>query len=264
MRLAFSTLGCPDWSIEKVLYEARTRGFEAVELRGVDGELDPTLITRFNPENCENAKALFAESSVRPCVFGSSISLHDADLLPEMFKAAQESVSLCKRMGIPAIRVFGNSIKEDEYVVINRVGGALSEICKMAEPDNIAIWLEVHGDFNTLERLQAVIDRVPYGNFGIVWDIAHSDRNYRENYEAFMRPLLPYIRHIHIKDHIRLENGTKLCLPGRGDIPIKPIVRSLLESGYDGLFSLEWEKRWHPELEELETALDTYIRLMNC
>ena len=36
----------------------------------------------------------------------------------------------------------------------------------------------------------------------------------------------------------------------------------MLEDGYDGFFSLEWEKKWHPELPPVEDALERYVRLM--
>lgn len=38
MKLGFSTLGCPTWSLEKVTGAARDLGYEAVELRLLDGE----------------------------------------------------------------------------------------------------------------------------------------------------------------------------------------------------------------------------------
>ncbi len=38
-RLAFSTLGCPDWSLERVAEAVREYGYDGIELRLVDGEL---------------------------------------------------------------------------------------------------------------------------------------------------------------------------------------------------------------------------------
>ena len=84
------------------------------------------------------------------------------------------------------------------------------------------------------------------------------------------RPLQQWIRHIHIKDHHRqkLASGQnnageiQLCLPGEGDVPIGPITRTLIEDGFDGYFSFEWEKKWHPELPEPEIAFPAYVRLM--
>ena len=51
-------------------------------------------------------------------------------------------------------------------------------------------------------------------------------------------------------------------MPGEGNIPILPIVRQLLTDGYDGYFSLEWERKWHPELPDIGLALTDFTGLM--
>ncbi|MBB6736056.1 sugar phosphate isomerase/epimerase, partial [Cohnella sp. CBP 2801] len=50
MKISFSTLACPDWSWERVLAEASRLGYDGIELRIVDGELDLPSSPRFRPE----------------------------------------------------------------------------------------------------------------------------------------------------------------------------------------------------------------------
>ena len=38
-------------------------------------------------------------------------------------------------------------------------------------------------------------------------------------------------------------------------------MEKLLSDGYKGAFSLEWEKKWHPELPPVETALERFVSL---
>ena len=38
--IAFSTLGCPEWGLEKILGFANSHGFAAIELRGLQGTMD--------------------------------------------------------------------------------------------------------------------------------------------------------------------------------------------------------------------------------
>ena len=64
----------------------------------------------------------------------------------------------------------------------------------------------------------------------------------------------------YIKDYS--DEKEQLCLIGEGSIPIGDIVSTLLNDGYDGYFSLEWEKKWHPELPEIEEALKAYVSMM--
>ena len=40
MKLAFSTLGCPNWSVEQVVEAAVQLGYDGVEVRGLRGNLD--------------------------------------------------------------------------------------------------------------------------------------------------------------------------------------------------------------------------------
>ena len=38
--------------------------------------------------------------------------------------------------------------------------------------------------------------------------------------------------------------------------------KELIEDGYTGYFSLEWERKWEPELEPIEIALEHYKKLL--
>jgi hypothetical protein len=39
-------------------------------------------------------------------------------------------------------------------------------------------------------------------------------------------------------------------------------VRVLAKNGYKGYYCFEWEKRWHPEVEEPEVAFPHYAKTM--
>ena len=68
-----------------------------------------------------------------------------------------------------------------------------------------------------------------------------------------------YIRHVHLKD--MLPDGT-LVATGDGEIPLLPIIDRLLTDGYDGYFSLEWERKWKTYLAPIEEALVRYAELV--
>ncbi|MBR6290567.1 MAG: sugar phosphate isomerase/epimerase, partial [Clostridia bacterium] len=99
--------------------------------------------------------------------------------------------------------------------------------------------------------------------FGILWDVQHSDKTCRDDWESFYTLIKPYVRHIHFKDHLRDSDPPfKLVSVGEGDIPLKAIVDRLLADGYDGYFSLEWEKKWHPDLADPEIEFPHFAELM--
>jgi sugar phosphate isomerase/epimerase len=64
---------------------------------------------------------------------------------------------------------------------------------------------------------------------------------------------------VHIKDARRDGN---LTLLGEGDVPVRSCVEALVAEGYSGWFSVEWEKRWHPELAEPEVALPQFAAVL--
>ena len=272
MKLSFTTLGCPDWSFETILSQAEALGVPAIEVRGLEGELLADQIGAFQPGQQQTTQDRLDQHHVSINGFGTSVRFDDVQILPQMLAEGRAAIDVCQAMRIPAIRVFGNAIPDpdQEAAVINQVVDGLNHLCEYAKRTDVQIWLEVHGDFNTTERILAVAERVKHARFGVLWDIGHSDLIYGDDYHAFYRPLQQWIRHIHIKDHHRqkLASGQnnageiQLCLPGEGDVPIGPITRTLIEDGFDGYFSFEWEKKWHPELPEPEIAFPAYVRLM--
>lgn len=263
MKLSFSTLGCPDWSFAQVLENARAMGFSGIEVRGLEGRMLAQEIVAFQPGvQQDTLRALAAAGQTFVC-FGTSVNLHDPAGAERAQAEGRAAIDVCAAMGIPYIRVFGNDIpdKSDELSTIERVARGLRALCDYAQGTKVGVLLETHGEFNTIERVLGAAERVERANFGIVWDIAHTDKVYADDYEVFYRALKPYIRHTHIKDQLRDARFT-LTAPGEGQIPILPIARMLLEDGYDGWFSLEWEKKWHPELPEAELAFPQYVALM--
>jgi len=43
---------------------------------------------------------------------------------------------------------------------------------------------------------------------------------------------------------------------------LKDMADYLDKQGYEGYFSLEWEKKWHPELPVIEDALDALVEVL--
>lgn len=262
MKLSFSTLGCADRELDEIISLAKRFNISGIEFRGVGGIMNNADIECFKPENAAKTQESLANASLRAITLGSSCSFHDGKRTASTLKEFKESAEVAARMQIPYIRVFGNNITEDKDSCFERVASGICKACDIAEPFGITVLLEVHGDFVTVEAISEIIKRInvnKHSNFGLIWDIAHSHKIYRKNWEEFYSSIKPYIRHVHIKD-LRDSDG-KLTQIGEGDIPIKDIIHKMLSDGYDGYFSLEWEKKWHPELSDIEPALEAFVKL---
>ncbi len=264
MKLSFTTLGCPKWSFEQAVKNARAMGFVGIELRGVLDEMRMERIPAFMPGRQQDTLRFLRGEGVSLCGFGASAHLDRAEALPEALEEVRAAIDLCAALGIPMVRVFGDRLQEGvpEKQTIEQVAYGLSRLCEYAEGSAVNVLLEVHGQFNTVERLLPVCRAQTSERFGLIWDVAHSDRAVRDDFLPFYEALKPWIRHMHIKDHLRTKDGDLLCLVGQGDIPLERILDALSADGYDGWLSFEWEKRWHPELPEPEEAFPAYVEWM--
>ena len=54
----------------------------------------------------------------------------------------------------------------------------------------------------------------------------------------------------------------RYVLTGNGNIPLREIIAVLVRGGYAGYYSFEWEKVWHPEIDEPEAAIPHFAKVM--
>ena len=69
-----------------------------------------------------------------------------------------------------------------------------------------------------------------------------------------------------VKDARRVlptEGGDwELVLLGEGEVPVREMLGLLTAGGYRHWISVEWEKRWHPEIAEPEVALPQHLSVL--
>ena len=257
MNLCFSTLGCCEKSIDEIIRLANSFDIKQLELRGVGGLLDNLNIEAFSEQNANNTKNKLSLHGITPVVLGTSCSFHNADRIESSIAEAKANVDVAARLGIKYIRVFGDRKTDEEASV--RIISAISQICEYSK--SVSVLLETHGDFNDEKSLSPITDALCcHNNFGLIWDIEHTHKIYSDNWSDFYSFAGPYIKHIHIKDY----SDTKGALTdiGAGDVPIRQIVERLTLDGYNGCLSLEWEKKWHPELSDINQALSDFLRIV--
>jgi sugar phosphate isomerase/epimerase len=146
---------------------------------------------------------------------------------------------------------------------IKQVAEALERLGQYAEDKGIHVLLETHGDFSASEHVLAVIEQTSSPAVGILWDINNPYKyGEGESMEETFRRLNKHIKHTHIKDSFGRGTDEQIRLPGQGDLPVPECLSILKTNGYQGWLSFEWEKKWHPEIEEPEIALPSFIDYM--
>jgi sugar phosphate isomerase/epimerase len=262
--LAFSTLGCPAWEWPKILEFAESHGFAAIELRGLMGSMDLRTRPEFAPERIAQRKKEVAAHGLKIANIGSSSALHDANPAKraQQIADAKRFIDLASALGSPYVRVFGNEVKDPKEEVVARVAAGLHELGEYAGPRGVTVIIESHGDFVDSPTLKEILTRADSPNAALLWDAHHTYADGHEQPEYTVHELGSWIRHTHLKDSVLAGKERKYVLTGRGDVPIQRQVQALQKIGYKGYYCFEWEKAWHPELEDPEIAIADYAKVV--
>ena len=264
--IAFSTLGCPKWPWTRVLEQASALGYAAIELRGIEGEMDLTKRPEFTGMRVDQTMKDLQALGLTISDLGASARMHEAD--PKV-RAAQldegkRFIDLAARMKVPYVRVFGDKIPpgEDRKAVIARVVEGLHTLGEHARGGNVSVIIESHGDFTDSPALLEILKGAAMPNVALLWDAHHTVVAGKETPAQTYKALSSYVRHTHLKDSRPEGTGVRYVLTGTGTVPVKDTVAVLVKAGYKGFYCFEWEKAWHPEIEEPEVAFPDYAEKM--
>ncbi|GCF11123.1 sugar phosphate isomerase/epimerase family protein [Dictyobacter arantiisoli] len=261
MKFAFSTLGCPQWTTEEVADNAVRLGYSGVELRLLDNEvIDPVR----DADKVRAAVTLFHSRNLDVCAFDTSCTFNvsDAAARAQNIEALRAWLRLAQELKVPILRVFGgagsgeNIEQENQWVV-----DALRQVAAQAEEAGVIVTLETHDGFSSARRTAQVLDAIDSPAIAALWDSHHPYR-VGESAEQVWQWLGKRVAHVHVKDARRdssESSGWKLVLMGEGEVPVHTQLQSLFEHGYKGYVSVEWEKYWHPDIEDAEIALPQHI-----
>jgi sugar phosphate isomerase/epimerase len=265
-RIAFSTLGCPAWSWKTILETADRLGYGGIELRGVAGEMDLPKVPELQGTRLAGTKKDLAALGIVISDLGASAHMHEKE------KAAREKqldegrrfIDLAQALGVPYVRMFGDRIPPDEpkEEVMKRVVEGFQQMAAYARPAGVTVIIESHGDFTHSGDLEEILTRVGSPQFALLWDAHHTFVAGKERPADTYAKLGKWIRHTHLKDSKPEGTDRRYVLLGSGEVPVKEQVTVLAKAGYQGYYCLEWEKKWHPEIEEPEVAFPQYAKAM--
>lgn len=250
MKLAFSTLGCPQWGPEQILEAARTEGYHGVELRFLQGSLDLADVLAALPGGPGGLRRRFEEAGVAICCLDSSLVL----TAPESDRQqAEQMLDLARQLGAPYLRVFGGDVPDGEPfpACLRRAAGKLADFGRLAAQRGLRVLVETHDAFSAGARIAELLAATGPEGTGALWDLHHPFHTGEAPAET-ARLIGTQTHHVHVKD---AASDGRLCLLGEGQVPLRELVGELGRLGYQGYLSLEWEKAWHPELADPEVAL---------
>lgn len=269
MKLSFATLGCPKWDLDRIVSAASELGYDGIDFRGYLGQLKIYELDEFK-NGLDETVGKIRMAGLAVSGFSSSVTASCADEAgrKDFSNEIREYARLCRIFGTRYIRIFGGKIGErTRFEALKTARPFLRELAKIAEDNDVEILIETHDDWIASDDFLQLLECAESPRIGALWDVHHPYRFKGEPPAETWNKVGKYVRNTHWKDSRTFKNpdggnGFKPCLCGDGDVPYAEILSVLRSGGYDGWLTYEWEKQWHPEIEEPETAFPNFIKTM--
>ncbi|MCL2707770.1 MAG: AMP-binding protein, partial [Defluviitaleaceae bacterium] len=263
MKIAFSTLACPEESWQDIYSIAKDAGFDGIEMRGLGKNVFAARGLVASEAAIDGARDKLKAIRISIPCFSSDCCLGDADKTEENRALVLEYIEWARRFGSDFVRVLGDrdvypAGDIDDELVISQ----LRELSQAAEHSGVTLLIETNGAYAETSRLRKLLEAVASDSVGVLWDIHHPYRVFGESPETTVQNLGAYIKYVHAKDSV-IENGKpSYRLMGEGDLPVREMMMALRSINYEGYVSLEWVKRWASELEDAGIVFPHFVNYM--
>ena len=264
MKIAFSTLGCPDFSWVDIYTMAKDFKFDGIEIRGLGENIYAVSAPPFTAGQIDKTIAKLASLHLSiPCL-STGRSLKFRDEREQVVKEIGEYLRLAEKLSAPYIRLLADldgpvtGEVDDDYVA-----EVLLQLADMAKGTGVTLLCETNGVYADTKRLRALLDKVNRPEIAALWDMHHPYRYFGEAPQTTVDNLGGYIRHVHTKDSVMVDGKVQYRMMGEGDLPITEMLDALASIGYEGYVSLEWVKRWAPDLTDPGIVFPQFAHYMH-
>lgn len=247
MKLCFSTIGCPYWTMRDIVATAKDLGYQGIEIRSVRGEVDATKMREFTLDLAKTTE-LLKRTGIKIAMLSTNCALanHNDETAVQRAKAY---VDLASSLGVDFVRVMSTDRPYFDGGDIELCKKRYAEIVAYARDKAVMPLMETNGLFLDSKLLADFIDEAGEGA-GVLWDTHHPYRYGGEPIDKTVATLGGRIKYVHLKDSA-IENGkVAYKMMGYGDIPLEKIIDTLRDVGYDGYYTFEWVKLWNKDLIE--------------
>ena len=265
MKIAFSTLACPDWSWQDITSTAKDFGFDGVEVRGLGDDMFAVRALPFEPGELQNTvRKLDSMRLSIPC-FSSNCCLKDKEQAEAHIEEIGGYIRLAGQTGTPFVRVLADCAPQPmgDEVDDDSIADTLRRLAPLAEENGVSLLVETNGVYADTQRLFHLLEKVLSDSVAALWDVHHPYRFAGESPEQTVQNLGAYIRYVHLKDSVMGADGKiEYRLMGEGDLPMDEMMLALSSINYDGYVSLEWVKRWSQDLEDPGIVIPHFANYM--
>ncbi|EEQ60663.1 AP endonuclease, family 2 [Clostridiales bacterium 1_7_47FAA] len=270
--IAGHTMGTPEYTVEEAMELFAGIGLDGIEIVvqddyrcGIPNHVDEVYLQKI--------KDAAKHSNIRIiCLTPYYCRFNDLDdaVRESDIEGVKKVIDYAVFLGAEYVRIYGGSFAQEEQDgdggKERRLVEAMRILGDVAAAKNITLVLEDH--FNTMtvtaRRAAEIVGRINHPNVGILYDQVNLAFVGGEEYEEAIELQKDYIRYVHVKDlifkgdtrefkassvsHVNEdERIVSSRVVGEGIMDWKAIVEKLRKSGYEGWYSLEYERRWHPQ-----------------
>ncbi|MEK6703647.1 MAG: sugar phosphate isomerase/epimerase [Planctomycetota bacterium] len=268
MKFAFSTIACPDWTLDRVAALAQSAGYTGVELRSM-GYAGSGLACEPALTSPSKLQSILRGAGAQPCCLSTSCRF-DAPIEPPIIgwaisdhnRSAREAkgmVELAADLGCPMIRVFGFEFtsRERKVSAIDRIVSRLLQVADAGRARQVRVAVENGGSFASAAALAELLDAADHPSLGAVYNTATA-HSAGDTLSSGLNVLSDRLLMLKLKD---LKDG-KPCVLGEGQVPCQAALSSASAAGYDAWVSHEFDRAWFKDMPDPATALTTAAERM--
>ena len=271
-KIAGHTMGTPELTIEEAMDLFRLMGLDGIEIVVQDDYLCglPCNVSR---ERLEQVRNKAQECKLRVICLTPYYSRYndlDDNIRRSEIEGLKKVIEYASFLGAEFVRIYGGSFTQEEQdpdgEKRRRFVEAMREAGDTAKKYGITLVVENH--FNTMtvtaQLSQSIVGEIAHPNVGILYDQVNLAFVGGEDYQKAIALQKGLIRYVHAKDLVfKGENRTfhassvshvnederivRSRIVGEGIMDWPGIVKQLRSIGYQGWYSLEYERRWHPQ-----------------
>ena len=167
MKLAFSTLGCPDFDWSDIYSMAKDFGFDGIEMRGLGNDIFSVHAQPFRPDQIDKTIARLNRMHLEiPCLSTGCV-LKDEACWESTREEIKEYIRLAEKLGAKYIRLLGDRNADQEGEVDDEVVlRALKDVVPYAEERGVILLVETNGVYADTARLRDLLVRAESDSVG--------------------------------------------------------------------------------------------------
>lgn len=261
MKLAFSTVACPEWTLEQVATFGSSSEFDGVELRTF-GHGSTSIACDPAHTAASKVRDTFSEGGVTPCSLATGCRF-DEPIFPPVIgrvitdtdrsvREAKSIIQMAAALDVPFVRVFGFEFRQGDSPKLaeRRVVERLAMVVDAARNTGVKIVLENGGSFPTATDVLRVVSDVDHPLLGASYAPASAIGTGESPIDG-VNVLADRLWMVKLKD----VRAGKACPIGAGELGCESLVRHLASHTFRGWLVVEWDRLWTPGLSEPGSVL---------